>query len=104
MAADLAQLVPWLDVASAVAVPGGWTSETYAVGGGWIVQIARTGYAGNTLRHQLRVLPRLAHHLGAKIPKPQLACDGPVTIVYRRIEGTACEASTAGAWPEQLGG
>jgi aminoglycoside phosphotransferase (APT) family kinase protein len=103
MAADLAQLVPWLDVASAVRVTGGWTSETYDLAG-WIVQIARTSYAANTLRHQLRVLPKLAPHLGTKIPKPQLACDGPVTVVYRKLEGEPCEATMQGAWPEQLGG
>jgi aminoglycoside phosphotransferase (APT) family kinase protein len=56
------------------------------------------------LRHQLRVLPKLSPHLGTKIPKPQLACDGPVTIVYKKIDGAACEATMPGAWPEQLGG
>jgi len=104
MAPDLAQLVPWLDVATAVRLTGGWTSETYELAGGWIVQIARTSYAANTLRHQLRVLPKLAPHLGTKIPKPQLACDGPVTVVYKKLEGAPSEAATAGAWPEQLGG
>lgn len=104
MGDDLLHLVPWLDAATAVPLRGGWTSETYELGGGWIVQIARTSYAANTLRHQLRVLDRLAPHFGVKIPKPQLACDGPVTIVYRKIEGTPCTADLPGAWPEQLGG
>ncbi|MBA2541747.1 MAG: phosphotransferase [Deltaproteobacteria bacterium] len=104
MPADLAQLVPWLDVGTAVRLTGGWTSETYELAGGWIVQIARTSYAANTLRHQLRVLPKLTPHLGAKIPKPQLACDGPVTVVYKKLEGAPGAAATPGAWPEQLGG
>ncbi len=105
MPADLAQLVPWLEVRDGVAtrIRGGWTSETHEVNG-WIVQVARTSYAANTLRHQLRVLPRLAPHLGTKIPKPQLACDGPVTMVYRKLEGGSVEAMPSGTWPEQLGG
>lgn len=102
--ADLAQLVPWLDVGSARRIPGGWTSETHELAGGWIVQIARTSYAANTLRHQLRVLPRLAPHLGTKIPKPQLACDGPVTVVYKKLEGAPAAAIEGGAWAAQLGG
>jgi aminoglycoside phosphotransferase (APT) family kinase protein len=98
-------LVPWLDTESAVRIPGGWTSETYSVAGGWIVQIARTSYAANTLRHQLRVLPKLLPHFGTKIPKPQLACSGPVVMVYRRLEGVPCDEVFPGrAWPEQLGG
>ena len=102
---DLAQLVPWLDVGSAQRLsPGVSGQETYELAGGWIVQIARTSYAANMLRHQLRVLPKLAPHLGTKVPKPQLACDGPVTVVYKKLEGAAAEATTAGAWPEQLGG
>lgn len=101
--ADLSQLVPWLDVGSAARITGGWTSETHEVSG-WIVQVARTSYAANTLRHQLRVLPRLVPHFGTKIPKPQLACDGPVTMVYRKLEGTPVTAGLPGAWPEQLGG
>jgi len=102
--ADLAQLVPWLDAASAVRISGGWTSETYELAGGWIVQVARTRYAADTLRHQLRALPKLAPHLGTSVPDPQLACDDPVTVVYRKLEGAACEATMPGAWPEQLGG
>jgi aminoglycoside phosphotransferase (APT) family kinase protein len=103
VAADLAQLVPWLDAGSAVQITGGWTAETYALDGGWIVQIARTSYAANTLRHQLRVLPKLFPHFGAKIPKPQLVCDGPVVVVYRKLDGVPCDR-VPGAWPEQLGG
>lgn len=101
---DLAQLVPWLDAATAVRLEGGWTSETWELAGGWIVQIARTSYAANTLRHQLRVLPRLAPHFGVKIPKPQLACDGPVTMVYKKLEGAPASPDLQGAWPAQLGG
>ncbi len=104
MPADLTQLVPWLDVGSAVRIPGGWTSETHELAGGWIVQIARTSYAANTLRHQLRVLPKLALHLGHKVPKPQLVCDGPVTIVYKKLDGAAAEETLRGAWAAQLGG
>ncbi len=102
MPADLSQLVPWLDVGSAKRIPGGWTSETHEVSG-WIVQVARSSYATNTLRHQLRVLPKLAVHLGARIPRPQLACDGPVTMVYRKLDGASVEVDLPGAWPEQLG-
>lgn len=104
MPPDLAQLVPWLDVGSARRITGGWTSETHELAGGWIVQIARTSYAANTLRHQLRVLPKLAPHFGSKIPKPQLACDGPVTVVYKKLEGVAADESSLRQWAPQLGG
>ena len=101
---DLARLVPWLDAGTAVRISGGWTSETYELAGGWIVQVARTRYAADTLRHQLRVLPELAPRLGVRIPEPRLACDDPVAIVYRKLEGAAADAAMPGAWPEQLGG
>ena len=104
MTSEVAHLVPWLDVKTIVPLTGGWTSETYAVNDAWIVQIGRTNYAANTLRHQARVLPKLATHLGAKIPSAQLVCDGPTTLVYKRIDGVRCDEIGDGAWCSQLGG
>src|SRR5688500_6018667 len=65
---DIAKLVPWLQPKAVVKLTGGWTYETYAIDDAWIVQVGRTNYAANTLRHQSRVLPMLANHLGSKIP------------------------------------
>ena len=103
MITEVAHLVPWLDVQTIVPLAGA-TCETYAVNDSWIVQIGRTNYAANTLRHQARVLPKLATHLGAKVPGAQLVCDGPTTIVYKRIDGVRCDEATNGAWSAQLGG
>jgi len=104
MSTEIARLVPWLEARTVVPLLGGRTYETYAVDDAWIVQIGRTTYAANTLRHQTRTLPRLAAHLGTKIPNPQLVCDGPTTVVYRRLDGVRCDEAGDGAWPEQLGG
>jgi aminoglycoside phosphotransferase (APT) family kinase protein len=104
MTADIAHLVPWLEVTTCVPLTGGWTYETYAVNDAWIVQIGRTNYAANTLRHQCKVLPKLAAHLGNKVPAAQLVCDGPTTMLYKKLEGVRCDEAGTGAWPGQLGG
>jgi len=103
MTAEVTRLVSWLQPKTVTPLTGGWTCETYSVDDAWIVQIARTNYAANTLRHQVRTLPKLASHLGPKIPSPQLVCDGPTTVVYRKLVGTRCDEAPDGAWPEQLG-
>jgi aminoglycoside phosphotransferase (APT) family kinase protein len=81
---------------------GGWTSDTFEVGG-WIVQVARSAYASERLRHQARVLPRLAPHLATAIPSPELVCEHPTAMRYRKLEGTPSDESPLGRWPEQLG-
>jgi len=83
-------------------IHGGWTSETYDVDDAWIVQIARTPYAADTLRHQARVLPLLAPRLPAAVPALVLRGDDPVTAVYPKLRGADADHD-AGAWPEQLG-
>ncbi len=100
--AAIVHAFPQLDGRGAVRLEGGWTSETLEAGG-WIVQLARTPYAAETLRHQARVLPRLAPRLPAAIPRPELVSDEPVGIAYRKLEGAPCDAAPGGAWPEQLG-
>lgn len=103
MRADVARLVAWLQPRHIEPLPGGWTSETYSVDDAWIVQIGRTSYAANTLRHQVRVLPKLAQHLGEKIPQPQLVSDGPPAMLYKKLLGAPADEASDGAWPEQLG-
>ena len=68
-----------------------------------MVQVGRSAYAAECLRHQLRTLPRLARHLAVPIPSPELACESPIAIRYRRIEGGRADEAGDGAWPEQLG-
>jgi len=85
-----------------VRVLGGWTSETYDIDGAWIVQVARTPYAAETLRHQARVLPLLAPRLPARVPALVIRGDDPVTAVYPRLPGDPAE-DAAGTWPEELG-
>ena len=81
---------------------GGWTSDTFEVDG-WIVQVARSRYASDRLRHQARVLPRLAPYLATRIPCPELIAEQPTTVRYRKLEGTPSDEVRLGAWPEQLG-
>jgi aminoglycoside phosphotransferase (APT) family kinase protein len=81
---------------------GGWVSDTFEVDG-WIVQVARSAYAAERLRHQARVLPRLAPHLATAIPRPELISNEPTAVRYRKLEGTRCDEVAGGAWPEQLG-
>jgi aminoglycoside phosphotransferase (APT) family kinase protein len=101
---DVAALVPGPGPKRVVPLLGGWTSETCCVDDVWIVQIGHTSYAAQCLRHQLRTLPLLAKQLGVPIPGPELACEAPTAIRYRRIEGTRCDAAAGdAAWPEQLG-
>jgi aminoglycoside 2''-phosphotransferase len=104
MSAEIvARMVAWLAPKVVTPLPGGWTCETYSVDDTWIVQVARTNYAANTLRHQLRTLPKLAVHLGTKIPAPKQACNGPMTTYYKQLVGLPCDQAPDGAWPEQLG-
>jgi aminoglycoside phosphotransferase (APT) family kinase protein len=100
---DIASLVPGPEPKAVVRLLGGWTCETYCVDDVWIVQIGRSSYAAECLRHQLRTLPLLAGHLAVRIPSLQLACDSPTAIRYRKIEGTRADDAGEGAWPEQLG-
>jgi len=81
---------------------GGWTSDTFEVEG-WIVQIARSAYASDRLRHQARVLPRLAPHLATPIPSPELIAEQPTAVRYRKLEGVPSDEAPRGLWPEQLG-
>ena len=103
MRADVARLVGWLQPKHIEPLPGGWTCETFSVDDAWIVQIGRTSYAANTLRHQARTLPKLALHLGEKIPHPQLVSDGPPAILYKKLAGLPADEAPAGPWPEQHG-
>jgi aminoglycoside phosphotransferase (APT) family kinase protein len=103
MRADVARLVGWLQPKHIEPLPGGWTCETFSVDDAWIVQVGRTSYAANTLRHQARTLPKLAQHLGEKVPHPQLVSEGPTTMLYKKLAGTRSDEAPAGAWPEQLG-
>jgi len=81
---------------------GGWTSDTFEVDG-WIVQVARSAYASERLRHQARVLPRLAPHLATAIPSPELVSEQPTAIRYPRLDGIPSDEAPLGAWPEQIG-
>ena len=99
----IARLIPHLDVETIVPLHGGSTYETVEVNGAWIVQLGRTDYAAETLRHQVQVLPRLAPLLGVPVPKPELVCEAPTAIIYRKLDGLPCDRAPDGAWPEQLG-
>jgi aminoglycoside phosphotransferase (APT) family kinase protein len=101
-AAAIVHVFPQLDARGAARIDGGWTSETLEAGG-WIVQLARTPYAAETLRRQARVLPALAPRLPAAIPRPELVSDEPAGIAYRKLEGVPCDPAPGGGWPEQLG-
>lgn len=104
MRADVTRLVADLQPRNVELLPGGWTSETYSVDDAWIVQIGRTSYAANTLRHQARVLPKLAPYLGDRIPQPELISETPPAVLYKKFIGTPADEAPDGAWPEQLGG
>jgi aminoglycoside phosphotransferase (APT) family kinase protein/adenylate kinase family enzyme len=93
---------PQLDTRGVARIDGGWTSATFEVGER-IVQLARTPYAAETLRHQMRVLPLLAPRLGVAIPQPELVSVEPVAIAYRKLAGEPCDRAPARAGPEQLG-
>jgi aminoglycoside phosphotransferase (APT) family kinase protein len=92
----------WFPGSEARRLDGGWTSDTFEVDG-WIVQVARSAYASERLRHQARVVPRLAPHLTTAIPIPELIAQEPTAIRYRKLEGTPCDEAPLGRWPEQLG-
>jgi aminoglycoside phosphotransferase (APT) family kinase protein len=83
-------------------VGDGWTSDTYRVNGDWIVQLARSDRAAETLRTQMDVLPELAREVSAPVPVPELVSRDPAAMAYRRIDGAAA-TDASGVWPERLG-
>jgi aminoglycoside phosphotransferase (APT) family kinase protein len=101
----IAERFPELAGAPIEPVGDGWTYDTYAVHGGWIVQIPRNAYASERLRAQARLLPELAHEVSARIPVPELLSleEEPPVMGYRKIDGVACTAVVDGMWPERLG-
>jgi len=86
-----------------VRLEGGWTCDTFAVDGVWIVQVARSPYAAAMLRKQARVLPALAPRVPAAVPIPAWRAEEPPTMAYRLIDGVDCDRAPAAGWPEQLG-
>ncbi len=100
----VARLFPDLSLDPFEPVEGGWTCDTYLVGGSWIVQLPRTPYAEERLRRQIDVLPELAREVSTAVPMPELVSLDPVCMGYRAIEGVPCDAiTTDGIWPERLG-
>jgi aminoglycoside phosphotransferase (APT) family kinase protein len=101
----IATRCPFLAVGTCEPVGDGWTCDTYLVDGAWIAQVPRSPYASERLRTQLTVLPELASELSTAVPEPEPSViDGdPPLLVYRRIEGAACDDAPDGIWPERLG-
>jgi aminoglycoside phosphotransferase (APT) family kinase protein len=52
----------------------------------------------------MKTLPKLAQHLGPRVPSMQLVSEGPTTVVYKKLVGMHADEAPDGAWPEQLGG
>jgi aminoglycoside phosphotransferase (APT) family kinase protein len=101
--ATFEQLFPSFAVRSFEPTGEGWDLDTYLVNGEWIAQFPRLPGSAATLERQIEVLPALASELSAPIPEPELVARDPVCMVYRRIEGTACDEAPDGMWPERLG-
>jgi aminoglycoside phosphotransferase (APT) family kinase protein len=97
------RVFPALAVASFEPIGDGWTVFTYEVNDDTIVQLARSAYAAERLRAQMRMLPELARELPAAVPVPTLLSEEPVVMGYRKLEGAPPGATSDGAWPERLG-
>jgi aminoglycoside phosphotransferase (APT) family kinase protein len=82
----------------------GWTSFTYLVDGGWVVQIPRGSYGAQTMVKQLDLLPGLATEVSAPIPRPVHVSRDPLMMAYPLIVGEPFGALVGdGVWPERLG-
>ncbi len=71
---------------------GGWDSDVHLVDGQLVVRIARRPAAVEVARAEARVLPVLAVHLPADVPRPLAVCDEHGAMVYPWIPGDAASA------------
>jgi aminoglycoside phosphotransferase (APT) family kinase protein len=99
----IAALFPDVEVTSAVPIGTGWTCDTYEVNDEWIVQMPRSNFAEERLRAQRALLPELAREVPTAIPVPERWSEDPPAMMYRKLEGAACDRAPDGIWPERLG-